>query len=103
MHKGTKTLTQTLARRCPLQLIETELARKITNRAPALAPVPQRQPIGDSFFPQVPQAGEGEGEGEGAAQAAVVTKDEKRKGEEEEEEDKEALEPVDIVSRLWTF
>ncbi|KWU46226.1 CBF-domain-containing protein [Rhodotorula sp. JG-1b] len=58
-------------------LIDTELARKITNRPPALAPVPKRQPIGDSFFPQ------------------------RTRGESKQEED--ALEPVDVVSRLWSF
>ncbi|BGP24309.1 Maturation and nuclear export of 40S ribosomal subunits interacting protein [Rhodotorula toruloides] len=60
-------------------LIETELARKITNRPPALAPVPKRQPIRDSFFPH---AG-----GEGT----------------EAEEQDEEEEPVDIVSALWSF
>ncbi|GAA5877688.1 hypothetical protein JCM3774_006642 [Rhodotorula dairenensis] len=54
-------------------LIDTELARKITNRPPALAPVPKRQPIGDSFFPR--QAGHDESDPE----------------------------PVDVVSRLWSF
>ncbi|KAJ8294950.1 hypothetical protein OF846_002016 [Rhodotorula toruloides] len=61
-------------------LIETELARKITNRPPALAPVPQRQPIRDSFFPHA--------SGEGA---------------ETEEKQDEEEEPVDIVSALWSF
>ncbi|GAA5912243.1 hypothetical protein JCM8208_001311 [Rhodotorula glutinis] len=81
-------------------LIETELARKITNRAPALAPVPQRQPIGDSFFPQVPQADD---EGAPVSGAAAAVKEKRSEGELGEEEEKEALEPVDIVSRLWTF
>ncbi|GAA5982170.1 hypothetical protein JCM10908_004766 [Rhodotorula pacifica] len=62
-------------------LIDTELARKITNRPPALAPVPKRQPIGDSFFPQ-------------RKGAKTTTPD---------EEDESALGPVDVVSRLWSF
>lgn len=68
------------------QLIDTELARKITNRPPALAPVPKRQPIGDSFFPRP---------------ASAKRQRADREGEDEEEEG--SLEPVDVVSRLWSF
>ncbi|BGP55181.1 hypothetical protein JCM8202_006348 [Rhodotorula sphaerocarpa] len=67
-------------------LIDTELARKITNRPPALAPVPKRQPIGDSFFPRP---------------ASAKRQRADREGEDEEEEG--SLEPVDVVSRLWSF
>lgn len=61
------------------QMFESEMQRKI--KTAALAPVPQRQPIGDSFFPRASKT---------TTSAA---------GEEEAEED--VLEPVDIVSRLW--
>lgn len=57
-------------------MFEVEATRKIRS-APALAPVPKRQPIGTSFFP--PPTPEG-----------VAP-----------EEDDEG--PVDIVSTLWTF
>lgn len=62
-------------------MFETEATRKIRN-APALAPVPARQPIGDSFFP-LPQK--------------VVESTEAM----EEEED--LLAPVDLISKMWTF
>jgi U3 small nucleolar RNA-associated protein 19 len=58
-------------------MFETEATRIIRN-APALAPVPERQPIGDSFFPSARQ---------------VVA----------EMEEDEALAPVDLVSALWVF
>ncbi|KAI5480438.1 ribosome biogenesis protein NOC4 [Pseudohyphozyma bogoriensis] len=58
-------------------MFESEMTRKIKN-APALAPVPQRQPIGDSFFPL-------------AGKEAEV------------DEDGDELELVDIVSKLWEF
>ncbi|KAM0748140.1 CBF-domain-containing protein [Meredithblackwellia eburnea MCA 4105] len=53
-------------------MIQTELTRVIKN-APALAAVPQRQPIGNSFFPS---CGEDEADERGA---------------------------IDVVSELWTF
>lgn len=59
-------------------MFESEATRKIRN-APALAPVPARQPIGDSFFP-----------------ASNEGKKMKVDGEEEEM-------AVDIVSELWEF
>lgn len=66
----------------PEQMFESERTRIIRN-APALAPVPERQPIGDSFFP--------------AVREAVVGVE----GEEGDEGD--ALRAVDLVSALWTF
>lgn len=48
------------------------MTRKIRN-APALAPVPARQPIGDSFFPKTVEGTE------------------------------EQPEPVDLVAKLWSF
>lgn len=62
-------------------MFESEKTRVIRN-APALAPVPERQPIGDSFFPAV-------------REAVVVV--------EGEEEEGDALRAVDLVSALWTF
>jgi U3 small nucleolar RNA-associated protein 19 len=84
------------------------LTRKLRS-APALAPLPARQPIGDSFFPSsiiypAPITAD-----------AVTTIKKKSKilldnmGEEiglvEEDEEDEASDrgPVDIVSRLWRF
>lgn len=67
-------------------LFDTEATRVIRN-APALAPVPKRKPIGDSFFPKVKLAEEREAEGE----------------EDEEMVDPDADAPVDVVSSMWTF
>lgn len=60
-------------------MFETEATRIIRN-APALAPVPERQPIGDSFFP--------------AARQVI---------EASSQEEDSALAPVDLVSALWVF
>lgn len=65
-------------------MFQTEINRKIRN-APALAPVPKRQPIGDSFFP--------------SSQATNIKKTTEEGEEEAEEED----EPVDLISRIWEF
>ncbi|SGY16295.1 BQ5605_C012g06834 [Microbotryum silenes-dioicae] len=77
-------------------MFETEATRLIRN-APALAPVPQRQPIGDSFFPSTPAA---------ERPTKVVKKVVKRslledEGDEEEVEVEQG--PVDTVARLWVF
>ncbi|GAA5917434.1 hypothetical protein JCM5296_001624 [Sporobolomyces johnsonii] len=87
-------------------ILATEFARKITNRAPALAPVPQRQPIGDSFFPLAdgsmdhikPVVKKQE-------PAQLFTEDGERIVERSDEggDEAEELEPVDVVSRLWCF
>jgi U3 small nucleolar RNA-associated protein 19 len=67
-------------------MFETEVTRKIRN-APALAPVPQRQPIGDSFFPS------------SSAKAVVIgAGDEDGDG-----NDQSLLKAVDLVSALWVF
>lgn len=58
-------------------MFDTEVTRKIRN-APALAPVPARQPIGDSFFPAIAVKG---------IEAENVVDEE----------------PVDLVSRIWDF
>jgi U3 small nucleolar RNA-associated protein 19 len=87
-------------------MLETEFSRKIANRPPALAPVPERQPIGDSFFPL-------------ADGSMDHIKPKRRRNAEDieplftEEGEKivrengageaEDLEPVDIVSTLWSF
>lgn len=65
-----------------IQLFDTEVARKMT-KAPALAPVPKRQPIGNSLFP--------------LATDDKITA-ERDVGEEEVEE-----EPVDVVAAMWRF
>lgn len=68
-------------------MFESETSR-IIRSAPALAPVPKRQPIGDSFFPSL---------------ASAVQKAEKEVDAEGEGEEKEAAEPVDLVSAMWAF
>lgn len=68
-------------------MFETEVARQIRH-PPALAPVPKRQPIGDSFFPTPVEHKPVED---------VAMED----GEEEVDPDADA--PVDLVSALWTF
>ncbi|GAA5885679.1 hypothetical protein JCM6882_007524 [Rhodosporidiobolus microsporus] len=85
-------------------LISTELTRRIANRAPALAPVPARQPIGDSFFP-LPGSTNG-GAPAGGVKATVKVKKVVGVGEDGEDlvrEEEEEVEPVDVVSRLWSF
>ncbi|GAA5845410.1 hypothetical protein JCM3766R1_006544 [Sporobolomyces carnicolor] len=87
-------------------MLETEFSRKITNRPPALAPVPERQPIGDSFFPLAdgsmdhikPKRKKNPEEIEPVF--TEVGERIEKKGEDDEDEE---LEPVDIVSRLWSF
>ncbi|GAA6062902.1 hypothetical protein JCM10212_004351 [Sporobolomyces blumeae] len=87
-------------------MLETEFSRKITNRAPALAPVPARQPIGDSFFPLAdgsmdhikPRKRRDPNE----APEPLFT-DEGERIEKKADEAEEDLGPVDIVSRLWSF
>ncbi|SCV67636.1 BQ2448_5247 [Microbotryum intermedium] len=78
-------------------MFETEATRMIRN-VPALAPVPQRQPIGDSFFPVTPVAGR---------PTKLIKKVVKRSLLEDEEEGDDEVEvdqgPVDVVSRLWVF
>lgn len=88
-------------------MFDTELTRKLRS-APALAPLPARQPIGDSYFPSsiaYPAV---------APTTAVTTKKRQKivlddMGEEiglvEEDEADEERErgPVDIVARLWRF
>ncbi|GAA5849657.1 hypothetical protein JCM8547_000524 [Rhodosporidiobolus lusitaniae] len=86
-------------------LLETELTRRASTRyAPALAPVPARQPIGDSFFP-LPGSVNG---GAPAGGERLKVKVKKIVGVDEdgldvEEEGEEEVEPVDVVSRLWSF
>lgn len=63
------------------QMFESETSR-IIRSAPALAPVPKRQPIGDSFFPSL-----------------VVDKAPLVDGVEEKEEEA----AVDLVSEIWGF
>ncbi|BGP15787.1 hypothetical protein JCM10213_005731 [Rhodosporidiobolus nylandii] len=82
-------------------LLQTEFTRRLT-RAPALAPVPARQPIGDSFFP-LPGSSNG-----GAPTEKAYTKVKKvvgmgEDGEDLTEEVEEEVKPVDVVSRLWSF
>ena len=60
-------------------MFETEVTRVIRN-APALAPIPKRQPIGDDFFPVTAVAAGGD--------AMDVA---------------EEREPVDVVSKMWSF
>lgn len=67
------------------QMFATE-SERVIRKAPALAPVPKRQPIGDSFFPKPKSVVVVEGEVVG-----------------EEEEEKVELEDVDLVSSLWSF
>ncbi|GJN89024.1 hypothetical protein Rhopal_001998-T1 [Rhodotorula paludigena] len=81
-------------------LIETELARKIVKRAPALAPVPQRQPIGDSFFPDPSTGGRAVAAEVKKVKAVVADGEDAADDEEDEPVD---LGPVDVVSRLWSF
>ncbi|GAA5830762.1 hypothetical protein JCM11251_001065 [Rhodosporidiobolus azoricus] len=85
-------------------LLSTELSRRIGSRPPALAPVPSRQPIADSFFP-LPGSING-GAPAGGVKATVKVKKVVGMGEDGEdltEEVEEEVEPVDIVSRLWSF
>ncbi|GAA5928173.1 uncharacterized protein JCM15063_003806 [Sporobolomyces koalae] len=85
-------------------MLETEFARKIVNRPPALAPIPERQPIGDSFFPLAdgsmdhirPKKKKTEAE-------PLFTDDGERIEKKDDEDEEEELEPVDIVARLWSF
>lgn len=87
-------------------MLETEFSRKITNRPPALAPVPERQPIGDSFFPLAdgsmdhikPKKKRNPDEIE-----PLFAEDGTRIEKKDENEEEEELDPVDIVSRLWSF
>jgi len=89
-----------------VQMLETEFSRKITNRPPALAPVPERQPIGDSFFPLAdgsmghikPRKKRNLEELE-----PLFTDEGERIEKKTAEEEDEELESVDIVSRLWSF
>ncbi|GAA6022899.1 hypothetical protein JCM11491_006620 [Sporobolomyces phaffii] len=89
-------------------MLETEFSRKIVNRPPALAPVPERQPIGDSFFPLA----------DGALDhvkprrrkdpndvAPLFTDDGRRieNADANDDDDDDELEPVDLVSKLWSF
>ena len=60
-------------------MFETEVTRVIRN-APALAPIPKRQPIGDDFFPIARVEAGGD---------AMEVGDER--------------EPVDVVSKMWSF
>lgn len=94
-------------------MFDTELTRKLRT-APALAPLPARQPIGDSFFPSsivYPASALSI-----AMNSGATTKKRQRillddMGEEiglvaddDDEEAKEAdREPIDIVARLWRF
>ncbi|GAA5968774.1 hypothetical protein JCM11641_000727 [Rhodosporidiobolus odoratus] len=83
-------------------LLQTELSRRITNRAPALAPVPSRQPIADSFFP-APGSSNG-----GAPREKAFVKVKKvtgvgEGGEDLVREEEEEVSPVDLVARLWSF
>ncbi|GAA5924671.1 hypothetical protein JCM1841_006381 [Sporobolomyces salmonicolor] len=85
-------------------IIATEFSRKITNRAPALAPVPQRQPIGDSFFPLADGSMDHvQPVKKQEAPAPLFTEDGERIVERRDEGDDAELEPVDVVSRLWCF
>ncbi|GAA5940013.1 nucleolar complex associated 4 [Sporobolomyces koalae] len=85
-------------------MLDTEFARKIVNRPPALAPIPERQPIGDSFFPLAdgsmdhirPKKKKTEAE-------PLFTDDGERIEKKDDEDEEEELEPVDIVARLWSF
>jgi U3 small nucleolar RNA-associated protein 19 len=70
----------------PSQLFETEASRQIRH-PPALAPVPKRQPIGDSFFPKPVEAK--------PAEDVEMAED--------EDVDPDAGAPVDLVSAMWTF
>ncbi|GAA6027656.1 hypothetical protein JCM8097_007968 [Rhodosporidiobolus ruineniae] len=83
-------------------LLQTEFSRRISSRPPALAPVPQRQPIGDSFFPA-----RGSSNG-GKPDEVAVVKVKKvvglgEDGEDLTEEVEQEVRPVDLVSRLWSF
>ena len=66
-------------------MFESETSRVIRS-APALAPVPKRQPIGDSFFP---------------SRTAAPKVIEPKEGDDAEEKADE--EPVDIISAMWGF
>ncbi|GAA5963703.1 hypothetical protein JCM3765_003552 [Sporobolomyces pararoseus] len=87
-------------------MLETEFSRKITNRPPALAPIPERQPIGDSFFPLAdgsmnhikPKKKRNPDEIE-----PLFAEDGTRIEKKDENAEEEELDPVDIVSRLWSF
>jgi len=67
-------------------MFETEVSRQIRH-PPALAPVPKRQPIGDSFFPKPIETKSAEDVEMG----------------DDEDVDPDADAPVDLVSALWTF
>ncbi|GAA6007681.1 hypothetical protein JCM10207_004838 [Rhodosporidiobolus poonsookiae] len=86
-------------------LIDTELTRRLsTTKAPALAPVPARQPIADSFFPA--RGSTNSGAPAGGVRAKEVVKKVVGVGEDgedvTEDEERDVL-PVDVVSRLWCF
>ncbi|KAK4048383.1 Maturation and nuclear export of 40S ribosomal subunits interacting protein [Microbotryomycetes sp. JL221] len=67
-------------------------ATRIVKKAPALAPVPKRQPIADSFFPSAETA---------SKYRVKQDKVEKASAENDEEELDEG--PVDVVAALWSF
>ncbi|GAA5884161.1 hypothetical protein JCM16303_005948 [Sporobolomyces ruberrimus] len=86
-------------------MLETEFSRKITNRPPALAPVPERQPIGDSFFPLADGSMDHikPKKKKNPEEIEPMFTDDGDKIEKNENEEEEELEPVDIVARLWSF
>lgn len=70
---------------------------RVLRTAPALAPVPKRQPIGDSFFPSRDSLN---------AETQVEKVVEKVLTEEgvlEEVVSERIVEPVDVVAKLWAF
>ncbi|KAM0787461.1 hypothetical protein ACM66B_003539 [Microbotryomycetes sp. NB124-2] len=79
-------------------MFNSEVTRVVT-RAPALAPVPKRQPIGDSFFPSRETALSYVAAKDAPVAEAVATE-----GEEAPEVVPEAHDgPVDIATSLWSF
>lgn len=94
-------------------MFDTELTRKLRS-APALAPLPPRQPMGDCYFPSavpypvsIPVGADGEVEKAIKKRSRILLD---ASGEEiglaiddAEEEETVELGPIDIVSRLWTF
>lgn len=89
-------------------MFDTELTRKLRS-APALAPLPARQPIGDSFFPSslvYPSVLPSDDLAATRKKSKILLDD---MGEEiglvqdDDEDEAGQRAPVDIVARLWRF